>query len=89
MIRDHLLIVLFGMMETNGCNRRNSNRIIRFVCLFVFFSACIDTTQQGDLDQCKPLTNYIDSHECSTFGAIGLSFSSFLIHICLIYFVVK
>ena len=36
------------------------------------FSACIDTTQQGDLDQCKCLTNYIDSHQFATFSAIGV-----------------
>lgn len=38
---------------------------------FENFSACIDTTEQGDLDQCKCLTNYIDSHDIATFSAIG------------------
>lgn len=38
---------------------------------FISFSSCIDTTQQGDLDQCKTLTNYIDSNEFGTFSLIG------------------
>lgn len=66
-----MLIVLFGMMETNGC-KSHFKFIEIFTERFVFISACIDTTQQGDLDQCKCLTNYIDSHEFATFSAIGL-----------------
>ncbi len=62
------MIVLFGMMERNGCE---SNFLLFISFIFICFSACIDTTQQGDLDQCKCLTNYIDSHEFATFSAIG------------------
>lgn len=30
--------------------------------------ACVDTTEQGDLEKCKVLTNYRDSHEYGTFS---------------------
>ncbi len=44
--------------------------LIKFFYLFTLMLV-FDTTQQGDLDQCKCLTNYIDSREFSTFSAIG------------------
>ncbi|CAF3286943.1 unnamed protein product, partial [Rotaria sp. Silwood2] len=42
--------------------------------------ACIDTSEQGELDQCKCLTNYIDYHEFATFSAIDMVTYSVQIH---------
>jgi hypothetical protein len=36
-----------------------------------YLSACLDTTEQGELNQCKCLTNYMDSHEFAIFSSIG------------------
>lgn len=43
-----------------------------FIRIHWISSACIDTTQQGDLDQCQCLTNYVDSHQFAIFSPIGL-----------------
>ncbi|CAF3801202.1 unnamed protein product [Adineta steineri] len=42
--------------------------------------ACVDTTEQGELDKCKCLTNYFDSHEFATFSAIDMVTYSVQIH---------
>ena len=38
---------------------------------FIDIRACIDTSEQGKLDQCQCLTNYSDSQNCGRFSAIG------------------
>jgi hypothetical protein len=36
------------------------------------FSACIDTSEKGELDECKVLKNYKDSHEYGTFSTVDM-----------------
>ncbi len=34
--------------------------------------ACVDTTEKGDLENCRVLTNYRDSHEFATFSYLDM-----------------
>ena len=38
------------------------------IAYWLFLRACVDTSEKGELEKCKVLTNYKDSHEYGTFS---------------------
>ncbi len=70
-------IALFGitMTESGGTSFKEwlgKSWPIRFLKMGFSYSACIDTTEVGNLVECKVLTNFKDSQEYGTFNHVDM-----------------